>query len=149
VIVRAMEPRDIDAALAIQAASPEIAQWNASDYDLSARPGILGLIAEQPEDRRFAGFLVARQVLDECEILNLAVAPASRRRGVATSLLRALLESATRRGTAAIYLEVRASNAAARAFYERNGFREIARRTNYYNFPIEDALVLELPLRPR
>jgi [ribosomal protein S18]-alanine N-acetyltransferase len=147
VIIRAMEPRDIGAVLAIQAASPEIAQWSASDYHLAARPGTFGLVAD--ENERLAGFLVARLALDECEILNLAVDVYLRRRGVATSVLLTLLESAANRGAAAVYLEVRESNAAARGFYERNGFREIGRRINYYQFPTEDALVLEFRLRPR
>jgi ribosomal-protein-alanine acetyltransferase len=145
--MRAMEPRDVESMLAIQSASPQISQWNASDYDLASHPGTFGWVAAEKD--RIIGFLVARRVLDECEILNLAVDPDFRRRGVATSLLRALVEFAAQRASATIYLEVRESNAPARALYGRNGFREVGRRTNYYKFPIEGALVLQLGLRQR
>jgi [ribosomal protein S18]-alanine N-acetyltransferase len=141
-----MQPGDIASMLAIQSASPQIAQWTARDYDLASLSGTFASVAS--ENGRVTGFLVARQILDECEILNLAVDANFRRQGVATALLRALLESATQRAAATIYLEVRESNAAARMLYERHGFRKISRRTSYYKFPTEDALVLEFRLRP-
>jgi ribosomal-protein-alanine N-acetyltransferase len=85
------------------------------------------------------GFLVTRRVsADELEILNLAVAPAHRRRGVAQALLRAVLQSLE--GTA--FLEVRESNGAARKFYESMGFRTLGRRPGYYTDPHEAAIVM-------
>ena len=93
-------------------------------------------------EREIAGYVVARCAADEGEILNLAVAPAFRRRGVGCALGQAILELLGSRGVAHAYLEVRASNAAARALYERLGFREVGRRTNYYRRPVEDAILL-------
>jgi ribosomal-protein-alanine N-acetyltransferase len=144
-IVRTMEQRDLDAVLAIQAASPEIAQWTLSDYQLVGRANMPAWVAEENND--VVGFLVARQILDELEILNLAVRPDVRRRGAGSLLLREALASRTRDGTAKAYLEVRASNVAACQFYKRHDFVICGRRAQYYAAPLEDALLLECELR--
>jgi ribosomal-protein-alanine N-acetyltransferase len=87
-----------------------------------------------------AGFLVWRTVAEgECEVLNLAVAPAFRRRGIARELLNPLL---TLRD-AQVFLEVRESNEAARIFYNSMGFQEVGTRKLYYNFPVEAAIVMK------
>jgi ribosomal-protein-alanine N-acetyltransferase len=92
------------------------------------------------------GFLVSRQIFAgnttepaEREILNLAVNPRHRRSGIATSLIQLEL-----RKKAVFTLEVRESNLAARSLYERLGFVEILRRTEYYNNPIETAIVMRM-----
>jgi len=91
-----------------------------------------------------AGYVVAIDAADEGEILNLAVAPQSRRRGLGHALVRRVLEALTGRGARAIYLEVRESNAPARRLYAAHGLREVGRRTQYYRRPVEDAIVLRL-----
>jgi [ribosomal protein S18]-alanine N-acetyltransferase len=139
-----MQPHDIDAVLAIQAASPEIAPWTAADYEIFDRFGLSGWVVER--DARVLGFIFARQVVDELEILNLAVHPDSRRRGVGSLLLGETRKWAMQRGATKVYLEVRASNAAAVRFYERHGFKASGRRTHYYTAPVEDALLLALQL---
>ena len=88
------------------------------------------------------GYAVAWFVLDEAELANLAVAPDARGRGIGGRLLRGALEAAETRGSASMYLEVRASNVSALALYTSHGFVEISRRTRYYRKPVEDALVL-------
>ena len=82
------------------------------------------------EESGILGFILAFWEGEEVHIHDLAVAPEHRRKGVATALLRALLEAipSARR----VKLEVRASNQAARAFYEKHGFREIRVLPNYY-----------------
>ena len=97
-------------------------------------------------DGQMAAFLVSRQIFagtaiapPEREILNLAVAPKYRRAGLATLLL----QSEFRQG-AVFLLEVRESNAAARALYSRLGFAEISRRSDYYDNPPETAIVMQL-----
>lgn len=139
-----MEHRDIDAVVAIQSASPQSAQWGKADYDLADRVGTLGWVAE--EDKQIAGFLVARQILDEIEILNMAVLPEFRRQRIGSKLFSAALENACKQGVAKAYLEVRASNSPAIAFYKRHGFMSLGRRAQYYADPREDALVLGLQL---
>lgn len=97
------------------------------------------------------GFAIVRVVLDEAELLTLAVAPEARRRGIGRRLLKLAVATARRQGARRILLEVAADNTAALALYDRIGFREVARRHGYYArtdaSPI-DALVLSLPLDP-
>ena len=81
-------------------------------------------------------------IFDELHINTLAVAPEFRRRGYATALLQAVMREAETEGAVKATLEVRASNAAALALYERLGFRISARRPGYYTNPQEDALIL-------
>jgi ribosomal-protein-alanine N-acetyltransferase len=92
------------------------------------------------------GYLIAREAAGTGEILNLAVDPPWRRRGIAWTLLDAGLVALQRRGTEEVYLEVRVSNDAARLLYQRAGFRPVGRRGGYYRNPLEDALVLRRAL---
>ena len=91
---------------------------------------------------RVAGYVVAWFAADEGEIANLAVREPTRRRGIGAALLDAALDEGRRRGAQAIYLEVRDSNAAARALYASRNFDEVGRRRQYYRRPVEDAIVL-------
>ncbi len=91
-------------------------------------------------DGRIAGFLVSRETVpSEREILNLAIAPAYRRVGIATALLKHQLNHKID-----YFLEVRESNAAAQALYRRIGFVEVGRRPNYYESPRERAIVMKM-----
>jgi ribosomal-protein-alanine N-acetyltransferase len=92
------------------------------------------------------GFLVAGRVLSDLEVLNFAVLPDSRRKGIGTELLRAALEWGASFDAERVILEVRASNAAALRFYERHNFRVTGRRPRYYAVPTEDALQLTCTL---
>lgn len=92
------------------------------------------------------GYVIAWFVLDEGEIANLAVAPTARRRGVARALLEEIIGEARASRLARLFLEVRESNAAARALYTSRGFEPVARRARYYRKPVEDAIVLRLEL---
>jgi len=131
--VRAATADDLAAIAAIQAASPEASQWNAASYlDYECTVAASG--------RRVLGFLVVRQIaVDEREILNLAVDPAERRRGVACKLLQTELQRAKTQW----FLEVRASNASAIKLYESAGFHRAGTRESYYNDPIETGIVMK------
>ena len=89
------------------------------------------------------GYLVARHAADEGEILNVGVAPRHRRRGAGRSLVREGIARLARLGARQVFLEVRESNAGALALYRGFGFSEVARRTNYYRHPVEDAIILK------
>jgi len=89
-------------------------------------------------------FCVCWVVFDELHINTLAVAPDERRKGLATLLLRRVLAEASKEGARKATLEVRASNTAALALYERLGFRVTTTRARYYTNPDEDALILWL-----
>jgi ribosomal-protein-alanine acetyltransferase len=89
-------------------------------------------------------YAVYRVVVDEMHILNVAVAPAWRRRGLARWLLRFALDRAGRAGAIRALLEVRDGNAEARALYADMGFVRLGLRRDYYREPVEDAVVLGL-----
>lgn len=115
-------------------------RWGADAMALQlGLPGAFGLMAG-PD-----GFVLARVAADEAEILTLAVVPGQRRRGLASSLLRAALAQATAAGAIAMLLEVAVDNQAALALYARLGFVEVGRRRNYYRTGV-DALVLRCAL---
>ena len=142
--IRRMEERDIDPILAIQAACPEIAQWTAWDYDRVARGEMAGRTAE--EDAKVIGFIVARRIVNEIEILNFAVHPAARGRGTGAALLQETIAWGKTFSAVQVILEVRESNAAALRFYEKHKFRVAGRRARYYDSPTEDALLLNAPI---
>lgn len=97
---------------------------------------------------RVAGYVMARISGEEAEILNLAVLPEDRRRGLARQLLTAGLAALVESNVADAYLEVRESNAGAIALYQGFGFRPVGLRSDYYRNPREDALVLRAALIP-
>jgi ribosomal-protein-alanine N-acetyltransferase len=142
--VRSLDAADVEAVVAIQSACPEIAQWTMWDYDRVARGEMAGWISE--EAGSVSGFLVARRVGPDLEILNFAVQPDLRRRGIGGALVRASLDWAKSFLAERAILEVRASNLAALRFYERYGFQVAGRRPRYYTAPIEDALLLTAPI---
>ena len=92
------------------------------------------------------GYVVAWLVVDEAEVANIAVASEARGLGVGARLLDDALDAARRHGATTVYLEVRDSNAAARALYASRGFQQIGRRRHYYRKPVEDALVMRREL---
>jgi len=94
-----------------------------------AMPGVWLTIAEA--DGAAAGFAVTRAILDEAELLLLAVRPAARRRGVGRQLLRSALAEAGQRGVRRMHLEVRAGNDAVK-LYRAAGFEKIGQRRGYY-----------------
>ena len=134
VIIRAASEQDLPAIAQIQSRAQEASQWDPRDYlAFECRVAVhAGAIA---------GFVVARPVAAaEWEILNLAVAPEVRRLGIARQLLSDILE----RHPGDFFLEVRESNATARAFYEHLGFQVVTKRVRYYPDPEEAAIVMKL-----
>ena len=89
-----------------------------------------------------AGYIGSQTVMDETDMMNVAVHPDFRRQGIAEALITGLVEHLKTIGSRCLTLEVRASNAPAIALYEKLGFSEIGRRKNYYRNPREDALIL-------
>jgi ribosomal-protein-alanine N-acetyltransferase len=134
-----MEPEDIPTLVDIESQSFAHPNWTAEDFTQNdctvAQCG-----------QCLAGFLVSRETFagddsspPEREILNLAVAPEYRRRGVASALLK---REVSRHATH--FLEVRRSNVSARKLYERFGFTQVAERTGYYQYPSEAAIVMKM-----
>jgi ribosomal-protein-alanine N-acetyltransferase len=90
----------------------------------------IAIVAE--ENGVIAGFIVARVAEKDCELENIAVAENVQRRGMGSKLMRALISEARKRNAAHIFLEVRESNRAARALYEKCGFGVTGGRKSYY-----------------
>ena len=89
-----------------------------------------------------AGYIVSQTVMDETDMMNVAVHPDFRRRGIGESLVLGLVEKLKSLGSHCLTLEVRSSNESAISLYEKLGFTQIGRRKNYYRNPKEDALIL-------
>lgn len=100
------------------------------------------------ESDRIVGYVIARISGSEGEILDLAVLPERRRRGIGASLLATVWDAMQSEGVKELYLEVRETNTAAIALYRARGFRPVGVRPRYYRNPPEDALVLRAPLTP-
>ncbi|MDQ4122024.1 MAG: ribosomal protein S18-alanine N-acetyltransferase [Acidobacteriota bacterium] len=92
------------------------------------------------------GFVFARLIKPEIEILNIAILPELRKQGVGRKLFEKILELAEQIGCSECWLEVRESNLVAQRFYEKLGFQNIGRRKNYYQFPVEDAFLLNFKI---
>ena len=94
------------------------------------------------EGDRVAGYVGSQTVMGETDMMNVAVHPEQRRKGIAEQLVLALVESLKAMDSHCLTLEVRASNTPAIALYEKLGFSQIGLRKNYYRNPREDALIL-------
>lgn len=129
-----------DALAELHAAAFAHDPWSAQDFAAFLQDPTTLLVTSAQ------GFALLRVVLDEAEVLTLAVAPAARGQGHGTALLSAALAQAAKRGATRLFLEVAADNAAARALYMRAGFVQTGQRRGYYaragRLPV-DALLLE------
>ena len=128
--------------------------WSYQSFvELLANPRVFFAVAERgardSDSGGVIGYVVAWFVVDEAEVANVAVAPEARGMGVGARLLDEALSAARVHGAASVYLEVRDSNAAARALYASRGFVQIGRRRRYYRRPVEDALVMRRELDPQ
>lgn len=92
---------------------------------------------------RLVGYCGIYLAADEGEITNVAVSFMCRRQGIGQALLRHTLRQAYERGARQVFLEVRSSNEPAILLYQKLGFRMEGRRKNFYQSPLEDALVMK------
>jgi len=126
--------------------------WNAYHAELRSEHRNLMWVARLTNGTSFeqteqiAGYVVARMTAGELHINNLAVRESHRQQGIGTALVSQVLDEARQGDTQVAFLEVRAGNAAAQAFYESCGFRVVGRRRNYYPEPREDALIMRLDM---
>ena len=138
--IRPATSADVPAMRRIEAQAPTAAHWDESEYDriLAGDPPRLALVIH---DDTVQGFLIANQVGPEWELENIAVAAGAQRRGFASALLEHFLDVVKQQGGESVFLEVRASNVAARALYAKYGFAVTGRRRRYYQYPDEDAVL--------
>jgi ribosomal-protein-alanine acetyltransferase len=147
--IRPATLNDIDSMIELARTSDTAAQWTLQQYrDVFLGTGVprLSIVAEPHAPLSFpnaaiVGFLVARHLPPEWELENIVVAPAARRKGIGKQLLHALLTTARGTDGNSVFLEVRQSNLAAQALYERCDFEVHGCRKSYYSNPIEDAIL--------
>ena len=149
ITLRRADAVDLDAIVAIERASFTDPPWSRDSFiALVDSPRAYFTVACESPSGDVIGYVVAWFVADEAEIANLAVAPERRGRRVGSRLLDAALAEARLAGARVVHLEVRDSNAAARALYGSRGFSPVGRRRHYYRDPVEDALLLRREFTP-
>lgn len=144
--MRAAVHRDLRAVAAIErAVFPD--PWTHGMFVAHLRyaPANMFVVAEDASEA-VVGYALTLTAADEAQLLNIAVHPDARRRGVGIALLRAAMQECAAAGAESMVLEVRESNAAARALYAAHGFAPVGRRKGYYHSPREDAIVMRAPL---
>ena len=149
-VVRKMTIEDVPAAHAIDVSSFTL-PWpeRSFRFEVTDNPAARCWVAEM--DDRVVGMLVLWIIVDEAHIASLATHPEFRRQGIAKQLLVEALDNAYSEGARIAFLEVRASNEAARRMYQKFGFEEVGRRERYYKDNNEDAILMtlkRLPLAP-
>ncbi|MEO6388697.1 MAG: ribosomal protein S18-alanine N-acetyltransferase [Croceibacterium sp.] len=145
---------DLDRIMAVMKAAFEPAfgeAWTRRQVeDALAQPATHYLLAAEEHDAQSpaAGFTLSRQILDEEELLLIAVVPDKRGHGIGGDLLGRFIAEARSRGVARLFLEMRDGNGA-ESLYRRHGFEPVGRRRNYYrrgNGPPLDAITFSLPI---
>ena len=142
IAIRRARSDDLPAILGIERMSFTDPWSHSSFAALLEQPRVYFSVALDRAAGTLLGYTVAWFVLDEAELANLAVAPDARGNGIGALLLEGALAASDARGSATMFLEVRASNLPAIALYTAHGFAEIGRRRAYYRKPVEDALIL-------
>lgn len=145
--LRPMSEADVEAVMAVEVAAYGF-PWSRGNFVDSLRAGHLAQVLQQ-EDGALLGYFVALQGVDELHLLNLTVAVSAQGQGHGRRLMDRLEHLARERGNAALWLEVRLSNARARALYARRGYVEQGLRRGYYPMSAsrrEDAVVMSLDL---
>jgi [ribosomal protein S18]-alanine N-acetyltransferase len=141
-----MTKEDLDQVLAIEQTSFTM-PWSRNLFlsEFRNAPVSLMLVARSsPEPEAIIGYIVCWIVADELHILNLATVPAQRRKGISRLLVLAALKYGYKRNVRRAFLEVRTSNEAALSLYDGLGFVRSIVRKDYYDLPVEDAVVMSL-----
>lgn len=137
-----MTAADVDEVMAVERQAYEMG-WPATAFEreLTQNPMARYVVLKQPTGE-VAGFAGMWLMVDEAHVVTVAVLPGERRRGYGRALVHGLVELAIEHGMKAATLEVRVSNAAARALYGAYGFYEVGRRKRYYSDNHEDAVIM-------
>src|SRR5690606_35937840 len=144
--LRDMTTGDIPRVVAIERASYTMPWSEATFRGLLRRRDAEMVTAEV--DGEVVGYAAFWCVVDQGELGNVAVTAEWRGAGIGARLVDDVLRRAARRGVREVFLEVRPSNTVARRLYEHLGFRPVGRRRDYYQRPLEDAIVLRRAVDP-
>lgn len=142
IIIAPMEYSHLDEAAVLEAESFSM-PWSRNAFkEALDSENYEYIVALDGESGALAGYAGMQMVLDEAEITNIAVDEAYRKRGIATKLLEGLALLCSRRDIKYLHLEVRETNTAARALYEKSGFEIDGIRKNFYQRPTENAVLM-------
>lgn len=143
-IIRPMTYSDLDEVVRIERMCFGWGGWSKSAFASELKRGQKSCFMVASINGVLVGFAGWRQEGDEAHVANIAVHPNMRGRKIGELLLRAILEEAVKRGLNSSLLEVRKSNLVAQNLYCKYGYKVLTIRRAYYQFPIEDAIVMKL-----
>jgi len=115
--------------------------WSKNAISIEIETAIC-FVAWDAKNSTVAGYVTMRQIFDEGHISNIAVAKKYQKQGIGNLLMKALIKAAIANNINGLTLEVRASNQAALALYNKHGFIKEGLRKNYYSYPNEDAIIM-------
>ena len=140
-MIRAMTEGDLESVLSIENACFSD-PWSRQGFEDSLKEASAHLIVIENETSDIVGYACLYQVIDEGEIVNVAIDPKYRQQGYGAKLVGALMDLGKELGATNFFLEVRKSNEAGRALYESLGFFECGIRKGFYDNPKEDAVLM-------
>lgn len=143
-LIREMTLQDVPAVAEIEKACFSLPWSEQSLIDSVTREDTMFLVCE--EEQNIVGYIGMYLSFDEGDITNVAVAPAYRKRGYGEAIVSKSIELAKEKQLEMILLEVRVSNAPAISLYKKMGFEEIGIRKNFYEHPVEDAMIMKCPV---
>lgn len=141
--VSAMTGENLPGVLAIEQQSPSPWSMAQLEGELYGANGLHLVCTEEPSGQ-ISGYIIARHVAGEAEILRLGVNLDNRRQSIASLLLRSLLQKLDAKGVTRCHLELRAANIPAKGLYEKFAFLMTGRRKNYYTDPQDDAVCMSM-----
>lgn len=155
-LIREMTLQDVSAVAAIEKMCFSLPWSEQSLIDSVKREDTMFLVCEEFDEKNsddtgdvnsnIAGYIGMYLSFDEGDITNVAVSPAHRKKGYGEALVSKAKELAREKQLEMILLEVRVSNAPAISLYKKMGFEELGIRKNFYEHPVEDAIIMKCPL---
>jgi ribosomal-protein-alanine N-acetyltransferase len=140
-VISSLSEDDLDEVYRIDCQSPS--PWTPAQLEgeFFGPPG-WRLAGRENDDGPLRGFLLARNLAGEAEIMRIGVESQFRRKGLATLLLQNFLRVLANEGVCTCHLELRASNNKARKLYEKSDFVMTGLRKKYYTDPADDAMIM-------
>ena len=140
-IIKRLEKDELHAVTKLDEKCFPSSPWGEDAFKSMLNEGFDSCFVCKDRENSILGYFILRR-LDVAELLQIAVAEESRRRGIGEALIKKIYELCKDSGISEVFLEVREGNTAAIRLYEKLGFSEISRRRGYYSNPREDAVIM-------